>query len=147
MVLLQRRVYHSVWPDSATINRIPVSPKRFICHVKVTLVWCNTDGVVTAQNDECHIVPSNDLLLLNSSCFAALDLCYMIVLKIGGIKQGKSKKMLNTFVTFLIGMWVQKVLKHNIDMKRNPPALSHKKKYPNIYFCQKQQKVSQFYTK
>lgn len=24
--------------------------------VKVTLVWCNTDGVVTAQNDECHIV-------------------------------------------------------------------------------------------
>lgn len=66
--------------------RTPISPKRFICHVKVTLVWCNTDGVVTAQNDECHIVPSNDLLLFNLSYFAALDLCYMIVLNIGGIE-------------------------------------------------------------
>ena len=53
--------------------------------MSVTLVWYNTDGVVTAQNDECHTVPPNDLLL-NSSCFAALDLCCMIVLKIGGIK-------------------------------------------------------------
>lgn len=67
------------------MNRISISPKRFVCHVKVTLVWYNTDGVVTAQNDECHTVPPNDLLL-NSSCFAALDLCCMIVLKIGGIK-------------------------------------------------------------
>lgn len=61
----------SVWPDRGTINRAPISPKRFICHVRVALVWCNTDGVVTAQNDECHVV----LLMIFSLPF--IFLCYL----------------------------------------------------------------------
>lgn len=139
MVCIRGEYILSVWPDSGTINRTPISPKRFICHVKVTLVWCSTDGVVTAQNDECHIVPSNDLLLLNSSCFAALDLCYMTVLKIRGFKQEKSK-MLSPFVIFLIGMGIQKGIKHNMGekMKRKQPHQLCPINEKIGYFSQKQ---------